>query len=145
MYSPRALSLRNLVLGYGRVRVFPVGKGWTHPQEKQTTGCLRHSVGRSRCGGDSVEDGFHKCVLYELQSGRGRCNGKPCRAPQHAQACCCIYCLVSKHQIRRGRRAARWSTSRWSAEPFSATTEGANREVFEGKADIFLRGPTRSG
>ena len=56
---------------------------------------------------------------------------------------------VGMHQIRRGQRAARSSTSQGSAEPLCARIKGANREVSEGKADIsprsvFLRGSTRS-
>ena len=41
---------------------------------------------------------------------------------------------VGTHQIRRGRRAARSSTSQESAEPLYARIKGANREVSEGKA-----------
>ena len=43
---------------------------------------------------------------------------------------------VGTHQIRRGPRAARSSTSQGSAEPLCATIKGANREVSEGKAYI---------
>ena len=43
---------------------------------------------------------------------------------------------VGTHQIRRGRRAARSSTSQGSAEPLRTTIKGANREVSEGKADL---------
>ena len=58
---------------------------------------------------------------------------------------------VGTPQIRRGRRAARSSTSQGSAEPLCVRIKGANREVSERKADLgprsvfFLRGPTRSG
>ena len=40
------------------------------------------------------------------------------------------------HQKRRGRRAARSSTSQGSAEPLCARIKGANREVSEGKTDV---------
>ena len=44
--------------------------------------------------------------------------------------------LVGTHQIQRGRRAARSSTSQGSAELLCARIKGANREVSEGKADL---------
>ena len=43
---------------------------------------------------------------------------------------------VDTHQIRRGRRAARSSTSQGRAEPLCARIKGVNREVSEGKADV---------
>ena len=43
---------------------------------------------------------------------------------------------ASKYQIRRGRRAARSSTSQGSAEPLCARIKGANWEVSEGGADL---------
>ena len=43
---------------------------------------------------------------------------------------------VGTHQIRRGRRAGRSSTSQGSAEPLCARIKGANGEVSEGKADL---------
>ena len=54
---------------------------------------------------------------------------------------------VGTHKIRRRRRAARSSTSQGGAEPRRAKIKGVNREVSEGKADVwprsffFLRGP----
>ena len=54
---------------------------------------------------------------------------------------------VGTHQIRRRRGTARSSTSQGRAEPLCARTKGVNREVSEGKADVwprsffFLRGP----
>ena len=63
----------------------------------------------------------------------------------------CVLYRVGTYHIRRGRRAARSSTSQGSAEPVCARIEGANREVSDGKADFlprsvfFLRRPTRSG
>ena len=83
--------------------------------------------------------------------GSGRCRRKSCRAQQHAQAYCRTLYRASKHQVRRGRRAAGPSTGQGSAEPLCARIKGANREVSEGKAafctrSIFLlRVPTRSG
>ena len=60
-----------------------------------------------------------------------RCRGEPGRAPQTVQA----YTLyrVSKHQIRRGRRAVRSLTSQGSAEPLCARIKSANREFLRGK------------
>ena len=58
----------------------------------------------------------------------------------------CSYLFVL-HQIRRRRRAARSLTSQGRAEPLCARITGLNREVSEGKADLwprsffFLRGP----
>ena len=43
---------------------------------------------------------------------------------------------VGTHQIRRRQRAARSLTSQGRAEPLCARIESANREVFEGKADL---------
>ena len=43
---------------------------------------------------------------------------------------------VGTHQVWRGRRAARSSTSQGSAEPQCARIKGANEEVPEGEADI---------
>ena len=43
---------------------------------------------------------------------------------------------VGTHQIRRGWRAARSSTSQGRAEPLCARITGLNREVSEGKADV---------
>ena len=54
---------------------------------------------------------------------------------------------VGTPQIRRRRRAARSPTSQGRAEPLCARITGLNREVSEGKADVwpgsffFLRGP----
>ena len=45
-------------------------------------------------------------------------------------------CRVGMHQIRRGRRAARSSTSQGSAEPLCARIKGAIREVSKDKADV---------
>ena len=54
---------------------------------------------------------------------------------------------VGTHRIRQRRRAARSSTSQGRAEPLCVRITGLNREVSEGKADVwprsffFLRGP----
>ena len=47
---------------------------------------------------------------------------------------------VGTHQIRRRRRAARSLTSQGRAEPLCARIESANREVSEGKADLWPHG-----
>ena len=58
---------------------------------------------------------------------------------------------VDIHQIRRGRRAVRSSTSQGSAESLCARIKCANREVSDRKAYLcprsvfFLRKPARSG
>ena len=62
--------------------------------------------------------------------------GKPSREQQHAQAYRATRYRASKHQIRRGRRAARSSTSHGNGEPLCARAKGANREICEGKADL---------
>ena len=46
--------------------------------------------------------------------------------------------LVGTHQIRRRRRTARSSTSQGRAEPLCARITGLNREVSEGKADVYF-------
>ena len=43
---------------------------------------------------------------------------------------------VGTHQIPRGWRAARSSTSQGRAEPLYVRITGLNREVSEGKADV---------
>ena len=50
---------------------------------------------------------------------------------------------ASKYQIRRGRRAARSSTSQGGAEPLCARIDGANREVSEGLTTVCFF-PTRA-
>ena len=55
--------------------------------------------------------------------------GKPGRAPQHAQSYRGTLYRVSKHQIRRCRRAARSSMIQGSAEPLCARIKGASRVV----------------
>ena len=87
------------------------------------TGCLRDSAGRLRRGG-----GFGHA------RGRENCRGKPSRAPQLAQAYRGTLDRVSKHQFRRGRRAARSSASQGGVEPLYARIKGVNRGVSEGKA-----------
>ena len=67
--------------------------------------------------------------------GREHCRGKPGREQQHVQAYRGTRYRASKHQIRRGQRAARSSTSQGSAEPWRTRIKSANREVSEGKAD----------
>ena len=85
------------------------------------------------------------------EGGRGHYRGKSGRALKDAQAYRVTFYRESKHRIWRGRRAARSSTSQGSAEPLCARIKGANREVSEGKADLwprsvsFLREPSRSG
>ena len=91
---------------------------------------------------------FTRCASSELQIGalrelaaRGEHygRGKPGRAQQHGQAFRDTLYRVSQHQIRRGRRVTRSSTSQGSAEPLCARIKGANQEVSEGKADLLPR------
>ena len=46
---------------------------------------------------------------------------------------------VGTHQIRRRRREARSSTSQGRAEPLCARITGLNRDISEGKADVWPR------
>ena len=120
-------------------------QGRAHPREMQPTGCPRDSAGRLRRGGGMV--------------GRGWCSpgARLFRAPTWcpsggggtreaggivAESLVALY-RVGTHQIRRGRRAARSSTSQGSAEPLCARIKGVTWKVSEGKAD--LQGPTRIG
>ena len=118
----------------------------------QPTGCLRDSAGRLIRGGGMAEDSVPRCapLLNSNLVPFGRCCGTREAGSTLAESLRALYRVVT-HQIRRRRGAARSSTSQGSAELLCARIQGANREVSEGKADVwprsffFLRGPTRSG
>ena len=84
-----------------------------------------------------AEDGVPKCT--PLPSSNlvpfGRCGGTREAGSTVAESLVALY-RVGMHQIRRRRRAARFSTSQGRAEPLCARIIGANREVSEGKADV---------
>ena len=122
-----SLSLRNLVLRYEYGRVFPAGKGPNSPS-RDATSWLSTQFSRSvetRRRFWLVEDGVHPVRLFPsanlVPSGKrwhtkGRyCRGTPGRAPQHTQTYRGTFYRMSKHQMRRRRRAARSSTSQGSA------------------------------
>ena len=72
----------------------------------------------------------------ELQCGALREGGGTRKAGSTVAESLVVLCRVGTHQIRRGRRAARSSTSQGRAgTPVCARIESANREISEGKAD----------
>ena len=83
----------------------------------------------------------------ELQFGALREGGGTREAGSTVAESLVVLYRVSTHQIRRRRGAARSSTSQGRAEPLCARIAGLNREVSEGRADVwpryyfFLRGP----
>ena len=87
------------------------------------------------------------CASSDLQFGGLREGGGTREAGSTVAESLVVLYQVGMHQIRRRRRADRSLTSQGRAEPLCARIESANREVFEGKADIwprsffFLRGP----
>ena len=88
------------------------------------------------------------CASSELQFGGLREGGGTREAGSTVAESLVVLYQVGTHQIRRRRRrAARSLTSQGRAEPLCARIESANREVSEGKADlwprsfVFLRGP----
>ena len=95
------------------------------------------------------DDSVPRCApLPEPQFGALREGGGTREAGSTvAESLVVLYYRVGTHQIRRRRRAARSLTSQGRAEPLCARITGLNREVSEGKADLwprsffFLRGP----
>ena len=87
------------------------------------------------------------CASSELQFGGLREGGGTREAGSTVAESLVVLYQVGTHQIRRRRSAARSFTSQGRAEPLCARMESANREVSEGKADLwprsffFLRGP----
>ena len=128
----RSLSLQNMVLGYAG-RAFPAGLG-QDASSKDATSWLCTRFGRSV--GTRRRFGWLRMVYTRRASsqapiwcppGRWPCRGKFGKEPQHAQAYRGTFYRVSKHWIRRGRRAARSSTTQRSAEPLCSRIKGANR------------------
>ena len=135
--SSRALSLRNLVSGYECGRVFPAGVGPGSPSRDAANWLPSRSD-------LSVET---RRQYGWLQFGGLRESGGTREAGSTVAESLVVLYQVGTHQIRRRRRAARSLTSQGRAEPLCARIESANREVSEGKADLwprsffFLRGP----
>ena len=115
----------------------------------QPTGCHRDSACRLRHGGDMVGWGLCSQVRAssELQFGDLREGGGTRQVGSTVAESLVVLYRVVTHQIRRRRRAVWSSTSQGRAEPLCAKITDLNREVSEGKADIwprsyfFLRGP----
>ena len=83
----------------------------------------------TRCASYELQfDGLREVVARERQGGLSQ---KPGIVRSSA-----LQYRVSTHQIRRGRREARLSTSQRSAEFLCAKIKSANREVSEGKVDL---------
>ena len=151
--TSRALSLRNLVLGYECGRNFPAGIEPGSPS-RDAANLLSSRLSRS------VETwrryGWLRMVFPGACLSRAPIwcpsgSGGTREAGSTVAKSLVALNRVSRYQIRRGRRAARSSTSQGSAEPLCARIKGANREISEGKDDLqprsvfFLRGPTKSG
>ena len=115
----------------------------------QPTSCLRDSACRLRRGGGMVGWGWCSQVrassepqFEALWEGGGTREA----GSTVAESLVVLY-RVGTHQIWRRWRAARPSTSQGRAEPLCVRITGLNREISEGKADIwprsffFLRGP----
>ena len=87
------------------------------------------------------------CASFELQFGALREGGGTRAAGSTVAESLVVLYRVGTHQIRRRKRAARSSTSQERAEPLCARITGLNREVPEGKADLWPRSvlflPTR--
>ena len=76
------------------------------------------------------------CASSKLKFGALREDGGTREAGSTVAESLVVLYRVGTHQIRRGRRAARSSTSQGRAEPLCARIKDVNREVSEGKADI---------
>ena len=137
-YFIRALSLRSLVSGSECGRVFPAGVGpgspWRDAVNWRSSRFSRSVETRRRYGWlRMVLPGarlFRAPIWCSSGGGGTREAGSTV-----AESLVALY-RVGAHQIRRGWRAARSSTSQGSAEPLCARIEGANREVSERKANL---------
>ena len=154
-------SLRNLVLDMSEGRSFPRGVGcraeltlktWHHPAVYAIQPLWPVET-RQRF--DWLEDGVHQVRLFRapiwcpsggikaLMMARERKERGYCRTVAESlmvwrsstrkRIVACSIARV-KHQLRRGRRAARLSTSQGSAEPLCARIKGADWGASEGKA-----------
>ena len=79
------------------------------------------------------------CASSKLRCGALRKSGGTQEAGSTVADSLVVLNRVGMHQIRRKRRAARSSTSQGRAEPLCARIKGVNREVSEGKADVWPR------
>ena len=149
MPSPSETCFRGMCMGRSFQRVWA---GLTLERFSQLVVFATQAIGWDAAAVWLVEDDVRRCAPLSSSNlvpserwrharGKEHCRGEPGIA---------LY-RVDAHQIRRGRRAARSSTSQGSAEPLCARIKGANREVSEGKADPWLRSvffllrrPTRS-
>ena len=148
----RALSLRNLVLGYECGRVFPASVGPEDSLSRDAANWLSSRFSQS------VETrrwyGWLRMVFPGARLFRapiwwpsGGINGGMRKARSAVVESLVALYRVVRHQIRRGRREARSSTNQGSAEPLCVRIKGTNREVSEGKADLLTMGcflPTRA-
>ena len=134
----RTPSVPNLVLGSEYGRVFPAG---VRPDSPSRDAANWLSLPLTRSVETPRRYGWLRVVLPSARlfrapiwcpSGSG---GTRETGNTAAKSLVVVY-RMGTHQIRRGRRAARSSTSERGAEPLCARIKGANREVSEGKADL---------
>ena len=134
----RALSLRNPVSGYERGRVFPGGVGpgsLSRDAANWLSSRLSRSVKmRQRYGWLRMV--FPGARLFRAPVWRPSGDGGTREAGSTVAKSLVALYRVGTHQIRRGWRPARSSTSQGSAEPLCARIKGANRRISEGKADL---------
>ena len=83
------------------------------------------------------DDGAQTRASSESQFGALREGGGTREAGSTVEESLVVLYRVGTHQIRRRRRAARSSTSQGRAGPLCARIIGLNREVSEGKADVW--------
>ena len=135
--TPRTLSLRNLVSGYERGRVFPAGVGPGSPSSDAVNWLPSRfslSVETRRRYGWLRMTQVH--ASSELQFDALREGGGTREAGSTVAESLLMLYRVGTHQIRRRRRATRSSTSQGGTEPLCARITGLNREVSGGKADV---------
>ena len=129
--QPRALSLRNLVSGFECGMVFPAGVGPGSPSRDAanwlSSRFSRSAETRRRYGWLRMVFPGARLLRAPIwcPSGGG---GTREAGSTVAESLVTLY-RVGTHQIRRGRRVARSSTSQESAKPMCVRIKGANREV----------------
>ena len=136
---PRALSLRNLLLGYDCGRIFPAGVRPGSPSRDAANWLPSSRFGllvetRRRYGWLRMV--FPGVRLFRAPFWCPSKGGGTREASSTVAERLVVLYRVGTHQIQRRRRAARSSTSQRRAEPLCARIKGANREVSEGKADV---------
>ena len=138
LHEPRVISLPNMVVGYECGRDFPAGVGPGSSSREDAANRVSSRFSRS------VETrrwyGWLRIVLPGARLFRVPwcpLGGGGTREAESttAESLVALY-RVGMHQIRRGRRAARSSTSQGSTEPLCATIKDASQEVSEGKTDL---------